>query len=550
MEQQVIHIPKVVSLNKKRVCAYARVSSKSDEQENSLLNQIEHYTKMIMMNPTYEFAGVFVDEGITGTSIYKRKEFQRMVDKALSGQIDLIITKSVSRFARKATDAIGILRVLKENNVEVYFETENISSFNSDMEMIFNVQSGVAEEASRLISENVRQSYARNFKNRKAYFNPELLYGYHKGKDSPIEIDEKEAEAVRLIFDLYIKGYSRQAIIDELNKGGYKPRFTNEWHFQSLRKILHNEKYFGAAYLQKTFVKGIRGKRIRNDGLMPTVLIENNHPAIVSKEVWLEANAKLKKKSIEYQNLNKYEDNREGKICFNKSIYAGLFMCGKCGKNYNFKVNNRGKASESRIFQCASNKSRKTCENDDIPLDVIDIITLNVVNKIITNKNNFYKLLEDSFNEKNDINKKMKEIEELQEKIDDLQAKFDKCKDLEDDFFRDINKAYKERLKPLYLRKVELENTINTATNISDYLYQFKKTLAPFTKVITTLSEFPLSKVFSRVIIHDRDHITFVLGNASDISTIKNMDDDILVQEESYFIRKTRHRLKYGIYIN
>ena len=202
MEQQVIHIPKVVSLNKKRVCAYARISSKSDEQENSLLNQIEHYTKMIMMNPTYEFAGVFVDEGITGTSIYKRKEFQRMVDKALSGQIDLIITKSVSRFARKATDAIGILRVLKENNVEVYFETENISSFNSDMEMIFNIQSGVAEEASRLISENVRQSYARNFKNRKAYFNPELLYGYHKGKDSPIEIDEKEAEAVRISFNV------------------------------------------------------------------------------------------------------------------------------------------------------------------------------------------------------------------------------------------------------------------------------------------------------------------------------------------------------------
>ncbi len=550
MAQEIIQINKATPVGKRRVCAYTRVSSKSEDQENSLAYQIEAYTKMIMTNPTYEFCGVFVDDGVTGTSIYKRKEFQKMIDKALSGQIDLIITKSLSRFSRNTEDAINILRVLRNNNVEVYFETENISSFNMDSELVINVLSAHAANESKVISDNVRMSYAKNFKDKKAYFNPEQLYGYHRGKDGSIVIDEKEAEAVRLIYDLYLKDYTRQAIIDELDRRGLKPRFTKKWTFQAFRKILHNEKYMGAAYLQKTFVKGVRGKRLKNDGTLPTILIENNHPAIVTKEVWLAANEKLKQKAIQYQSQVQYDEKREGKICFNKSIYSGLFMCGKCGKNYNFKINNRGKASESRIFHCASNRERKTCENDDLPLDVIDIITLKVVNKIITNKKNFFDLLEESFNSKNDVEKKKKEIQELQEKIDVLQAKFKKYKDIDDEFYREVNKAYKEKLKPLYMKKVALENSISTATSVNDYLYQFKKVLSPYDRTVSSLIDFPLNKVFSRVIIHDRDHITFVLGEAGDISTIASMDDDILIQTEPYLIRKTKHLLKYGIYIN
>lgn len=231
MAQEIIQINKVTPVGKRRVCAYTRVSSKSEDQENSLTYQIETYTKMIMTNPSYEFCGVFVDDGVTGTSIYKRKEFQKMIDKALSGQIDLIITKSLSRFSRNTEDAINILRVLRNNNVEVYFETENISSFNMDSELVINVLSAHAANESKVISDNVRMSYAKNFKDKKAYFNPEQLYGYHRNKDGNIIIDEEEAEAVRLIYDLYLKNYSRQAIIDELNKRGYKPRFTKEWHF-------------------------------------------------------------------------------------------------------------------------------------------------------------------------------------------------------------------------------------------------------------------------------------------------------------------------------
>lgn len=263
MEKQVIQINKIVNPNKKRVCAYARVSSKSEDQENSLSYQIEFYTKMIMMNPDYEFAGVFIDDGVTGTSIYKRKEFQKMVNKALSGQIDLIITKSLSRFSRNAIDAINVIRVLRANNVEVYFETENISSFDMDSELVINVLSAHAAEESKTISDNVRMGYTKNFKDRKAYFNPELLYGFHKGKDGSIVIDEKEAEAVRLIYCLFLQDKTRQEIKDELIARGYKPRFSKEWNFDKFRIIMQNEKYMGAAYLQKTFVKGIRGKRIK-----------------------------------------------------------------------------------------------------------------------------------------------------------------------------------------------------------------------------------------------------------------------------------------------
>ena len=141
-------------------------------------------------------------------------------------------------------------------------------------------------------------------------------------------------------------------------------------------------------------------------------------------------------------------------------------------------------------------------------------------------------------------------FEDCKEKIEVLQAKFKKYKDIDDKFYREVNKAYKEKLKPLYQKKVALENSINTATTINDYLYQFKKVLSPYDRTISSLIDFPLNKVFSRVIIHDRDHITFVLGEAGDISTITSMDDDILIRTEPYLIRKTKHLLKYGIYIN
>lgn len=547
---EVEQIQKQISSKRKRTCAYARVSSKSDEQESSLTYQIENYTKMIMTNPDYEFCGVFVDDGVTGTSIYKRKEFQKMIDKAMSGQIDLIITKSLSRFSRNAEDAINMIRMLRANNVEVFFETENISSFDLDSELVLNVLSAHAANESKVISDNVRMAYAKNFRDRKGYFNPEQLYGYHKGPKGEIIIDPKEAEAVRLIYDLYIAGVTREAMIEELTKRGYKPRFNSVWTIWSFRKILHNEKYMGAIYLQKTFVKGVRGKHIKNNGTLPTVLIENNHPAIVSKEIWMKANEKLKAKALEYQNTSKYSGNRDGKLYFNKSIYSGLYMCGKCGKNYNFKINNRNKPTESRIFVCASNKSRKVCENEDLPLDVVDLITIKVVNRIIVNKHNFIRLLEESFEEKNNVIYKQQEIESIMAQINELQAKFNKYKDIDDEFYREVNKAYEQKLKPLYKKKVMLENEISTATGVNDYLYQFKKAIMPLTKTITSLEDIPLNKIFSKVIIHDRDHITFVLGTCKSISDIKNMDKDILVEQESYYIRKTKHNLKFGIYIN
>ena len=206
----------------------------------------------------------------------------------------------------------------------------------------------------------------------------------------------------------------------------------------------------------------------------------------------------------------------------------------------------RGIVLQSQFIKRKRNSNRLTIHYES----VIDIITINTIKKTIVNKNHFYQLPEESFNEKNDIDKKKKEIEVLQEKIKELHAKFKKYENIDNDFSREIHKAYKEKLKPLYSKKVALENTINTFTTISDYLYQFKKTLAPYNKLITSLDNVPLHQISSRVIIHDKDHITFVFGNADDISVIKNMGDDILVQEEIYNIRKTKHKLRYGIYIN
>jgi len=172
------------------------------------------------------------------------------------------------------------------------------------------------------------------------------------------------------------------------------------------------------------------------------------------------------------------------------------------------------------------------------------------VNRIIVNKHNFIRLLEESFEEKNNVIYKQQEIESIMDQINELQAKFNKYKDIDDEFYREVNKAYEQNLKPLYKKKVMLENEISTATGVNDYLYQFKKAIMPLTKTITSLEDIPLNKIFSKVIIHDRDHITFVLGTCKSISDIKNMDKDILVEQEPYYIRKTKHNLKFEIYIN
>lgn len=238
----------------KRVAAYARVSTELDSQQNSYEAQIDYYTTHIQSRPDWEFVAVYSDEGITGTSYKKRDGFNRMVRDAMDGKIDLILTKSISRFARNTVDALTITRQLKSAGIEVFFEKENISSMDSQAELVFTIMSSIAQEESRSISENVRWGLKRSMEAGKVSLPWKHFLGFERGPDGLPKIVESEAAIVRIIYHNYLDGATLQGIAKSLTKQGIKaPCGGQKWSPETIRNILTNEKYMGDAILQKTY---------------------------------------------------------------------------------------------------------------------------------------------------------------------------------------------------------------------------------------------------------------------------------------------------------
>lgn len=276
----------------KRVAAYARVSTMKDAQENSLQSQQEYFTECIQRHPDWVFAGMYTDDGISGLSIRKRDGFNRMVADALDGKIDLILTKSLSRFARNTVDALTTIRSLKAAGVAVYFQKENINTMDSTGEFLITLMSFFAEEESRSISENVtwavRHRYAQGI-----YHLPGLLLGYQRNQDGEIQVDEAGARVVRFIYLLALAGKSSTDICRILMDYYISsPGQGQRWESHTVRSILKNEKYMGDAILQKEITVDFLTKtRKPNEGEAPQYYVENGHPGIVSKSVWQEVQA-------------------------------------------------------------------------------------------------------------------------------------------------------------------------------------------------------------------------------------------------------------------
>ena len=278
---------------RKRVCAYARVSSDSEAQGESLENQTTYYQDLIEINPEYEFAGVFADQGITGTKD-DRPEFRRMLELARAGHIDLILTKSISRFARNTTIVLELVRELKELGVEVFFEKEQISSLNGDGELMLTVLSSFAQAESKNVSENIKWRYRRKFQNGELAINATRFLGYDKNKQGELVINPAQAEVVRRIFEDTIGGKGSFVIARQLNEEGVATVAGGRWHSSTVLGILKNEKYRGDAKLQKTYRKDHLGKKkCLNKGEVESFYIEDNHPPIVSDAVWEEAQRQI-----------------------------------------------------------------------------------------------------------------------------------------------------------------------------------------------------------------------------------------------------------------
>jgi len=317
----------VTALQKRRVAAYARVSTSSDEQLLSVEAQKDYYPKYIATHPDWDFVALYADEGISGTSSKRRLEFNRMVRDALDGKIDLIITKSISRFARNTVDTLTTIRQLKAAGVEVLFEREQISTLDSKGEFILTLLSSMAQEESRSLSENVKWGQRKRMADGKYSLPYGQFLGYKKGADGRPEIVESEAITIRQIYRMYLEGRTPSNIAAILTAQGIpSPAGRSQWLNKTVTSILTNEKYYGAALLQKTYTEDyLTKKRRKNLGELPQYRIEYDHEPIISKEVFDEVHGKM---------------NTQCNIADNPShnTFANKLICGDCGAMYGRKV--------------------------------------------------------------------------------------------------------------------------------------------------------------------------------------------------------------------
>lgn len=327
---------------KRRVAGYARVSTDHEEQRASYEAQVDYYTNYIKGREDWEFVSVYTDEGISATSTAKRDGFNKMVADALDGLIDLIITKSVSRFARNTVDSLTAIRKLKEHKVECYFEKENIWTFDSKGELLLTIMSSLAQEESRSISENVTWGQRKRFADGKVTVPFKRFLGYDRGEDGNLVINEEQAEIVRRIYGMFLQGRSPFAIAKTLTAEGIPtPGGKTNWSGSTVRSILTNEKYKGDALLQKVYTVDFLSKKKKiNEGQVPQYYVEHSHDAIIEPAVFETVQKQMA--------VRQTKANRQSSA----NIFSGRIRCGDCGSWYGSKVWHSNDKYRRVVWQC------------------------------------------------------------------------------------------------------------------------------------------------------------------------------------------------------
>jgi len=349
MRVRIIEPTKKVQNTKKKVCAYARVSTDHDKQGESLENQIQYYENIISNNPDYEYVGVFSDRGITGTT-ENRPQFQRMLELAREGKVDLIITKSISRFERNTTIILETVRELKDIGVEVRFEKENIETMSGDGELMLAVLSSFAQEESKNVSDNLKWMARKKFERGELIINTTRFLGYDKDEYGDLVINPKEAEVVTRIFNEYLRGKGSFTIAKELNAEGIATIGKGKWHDTTILGILKNEKYKGDTILQKYYTPDHLKKRsVRNRGELNSYYIEDDHPAIISREVWEKVQEEIKRRAEVKGNVvgdtEKYTK---------RYPLTGMLYCSKCGSTLRRRTWNSKLNCKKIVWQCSN----------------------------------------------------------------------------------------------------------------------------------------------------------------------------------------------------
>lgn len=328
------------------VVGYARASSGKDAMMHSLAAQIDYFQKLIRNTPGWQYCGVYYDEAYTGTK-EERPGFQKMLEKCRNHEVNIIVTKSVSRFARNTVTLLETVRELKLLGVDVYFEKENLHSTSGDGELMLSILASFAQEESKSVSDNMKWRIRKDFEQGK--IGSITIFGYRRNADGVLEIEPSEAEIVRMIFSDYISGMGGQAIANKLNEMGIPTRQGNLWTNPRIKELLTNEKYIGNMLLQKYYRNNhIEKKKTRNNGELQQILVEESHEPIIDRETFDTAQRILADRHKQY--------SHDGAT--NRYLLSGMIRCGCCGKNYQRKMYSQG-----AVWMCATylRRGKKYC---------------------------------------------------------------------------------------------------------------------------------------------------------------------------------------------
>lgn len=505
----------VNSAVKRKVAGYARVSTDHEDQTNSYEAQVDYFTNYIKGRDDWEFAGMYADEGITGTNTRKRDGFNQMIEDALAGKINLIITKSVSRFARNTVDSLTTIRKLKENNIEVYFEKENIWTFDSKGELLLTIMSSLAQEESRSISENTTWGQRKRFADGKVSVPFKHFLGYDRGADGNLIVNPEQAKTVKLIYKLYLDGMTFHTIARKLTEMGIKtPSGKDNWSQKTVQSILTNEKYKGDALLQKHYTADFLTKKQKiNNGEVPQYYVEDNHEAIIEPKIFDQVQAEITRRSK--------QKGRYSGI----SIFSSKLKCGDCGSWYGAKVWHSTDQYRKVIYRCNHKfNGEHRCQTPHLTEEEIKALFIKAVNlylverdELLTNVEMIRQTLCNTETLETDLEKYRQEMEVL---VEMTQNAIDENARVAVDQ-TEYTKRYNSLVDRYEAAKAKFEQTRQAIENKqiqSGMLQRFSETIRNLGTVIDEFDESLWASVVDFAMVKQKKEVTFTFIDGVEIT--------------------------------
>lgn len=535
---------------KKKVCAYARVSTNEEDQLNSYDNQIDEYTKRIAKNPDWDFAGMYADRGISGTQIKKREAFKEMIKRAKAGEIDLILTKSISRFGRNTVQTLQTIQELRSLNVVVFFEKENMWTDDPKIDFVLTLMSSIAQEESRSISSNIRWSVKKRFEDGKIIMNTATFLGYDKGEKGGLVINQEQAETVKSIFDLFLQGHQPYEIAKILIKEGRK---TGQgklcWNTHSVLRILQNEKYCGEALLQKTYTPDyLTHKSVINDNIVDKYHVLDSHEGIISKDVFYLVQEKIKKD---------YTKNLSLVTQGSKFPLTNLVICSKCLRPMKRHFHNVGRPNKKVVLNCNHAPTVKMghCEQKVVTSDLVQGAVNEAIANLCLDKSLFeyiIKKLETTFIHtacRDAINDLERQLNEETESLDNYVGEKLSRLELNDNEFNEIYIAKKKTIEDLKdkisKQKYNLTNQLINK-NRMDMIIKHIENKEDF------CDDYNVRSFFKAIFFDEMDGLIMILNNG--ILTIEDyikkpklIKNNRVLLEKTYFDKTVNKNIHYRV---